>query len=331
MSEETAVAISAPVGGDAHVAVDAPSLVPAGDTDTGGEAMAGEEAAPGEETSNKESAFVGNYEEPDYEQFLDETGDSIEEPTSDDLNLDPPELSALPELDSIPGVEALKVEPTVESPESPAKVVEEVAATEEPAEPETPVETLSQEKVTENLEKMLGSLADHYKFSDSEAADIDEVDAKLSDILPKLAAKIHRDALLQSYGLVMQAMPNVVGSSIDQNAAAAKAEGDFFGRWPGLKDHSDVSLKAIQSYRTANPGADMNTVIEKAGAHAMIDLGFNPMDTGTQPIVEEVKPIAPPTPAHPGGSAGSPEMKRSYEENVYADIVSKDAIESRGG
>jgi len=278
--------------------------------------------------------FVGAFEEPDYAQFEDLGGDEIL-PEADDL-LDPPEAEEVAAAETQTPEEIIEETAKVEETSEPTGLKEEVKeeiVSPEPAAPATPEPTAEEMKTAndERVAQYMEQLAAQYAFTEDEAANLNDVDAKPSDYLPKLLAKAHMNALVQARQLMMNTVPDMVTETSQHNIDATKAEDSFFGRWPDLKGHEEKVTASIQAYKSVNPDADMEQVIEGAGALTMVSLG-KPLE-GKPPanVSKVVTPVPPPPPAATGGGTGEiGRPQASYEERVYSEFVNDDQRLAKG-
>ena len=289
----------------------------------------GEETSPSEKSNGPD--FVGTFEEPDYTQFEDLGGDEIL-PGADD-SLDPPEFEEVAAAETQTPEEKVEekakaeddIKPT-ESPEVKAEIVPPEPVALETSDPTA--EEISAAR-NEGMSQILDSLETHYKFSEEEAAKINDVDSKPSDYLPRLLAMAHRNALLQSNALMQKNVPDMVTATSKENIAASKAEDSFFGRWPALKGNEDKAFASIKAYKDVNPDADMEAVIEGAGTLAMVSLG-KALETPAASSVSDI-PMPPPPPAGTGGGTGeTSRTPASYEERVFGEFVDEDQRIAKG-
>ena len=183
---------------------------------------------------------------------------------------------------------------------------------------------------TEQMTQVMEQLTSQYTFTEEEAATINDVDSKPSEYLPKLLAKAHMNALVQSQQMLRKTVPDMVTETSQQNIASSKAEDSFFSRWPDLKGHEEKAFASIQAYKSVNPDADMAGIIEGAGTLAMISVGKS-LEGSNTPDKEVVIPDPPPPPAGTGGGTGETgRSPASYEERVFDQLVNEDRNLARG-
>ena len=205
-------------------------------------------------------------------------------------------------------------EPTPPQPPATATAIPPTATAETPAEPFD---------FAKHREAFVPKLAELYKLSDDE---VEAFRTNPGEILPKIAANLHYEVQAAVFSSVLQSLPQVLDMAFNQRKAVDEADNAFYSRWPKLKEgaHLETVTNAIRAYRTANPKAPMDKVIEQAGLMAMISLGLNPQEAvaavpATAPAVAApVSPLAPRpagigaaghvTPQQPGGG---------LEENIF--------------
>jgi len=232
-----------------------------------------------------------------------------------------------PEEPPVEEVSASEAKPEVEE-EVPTEVVAEAEETppEPVVEPEPEVTKVpTQEELKgmydEHRAKTLPELEKLFTLSDEQAAALDEQPSK---IIPQLAGQMMYDTMLSTYNAVMSALPTVVGTYLAASTTAEKAQGQFFDRWPDLQkpQASKVVSAAIQAYRSANPRAPLDDVIQGAGVMAMINLGLDPMKKA-EPEISPAKPKPrPPKPAAPRGQTPIPPKPSGESEgNFFSDLA----------
>ncbi len=295
----------------------------------------------------------GDFETPDFSDIFDsfEGDEPVVEPSSppaaEETQETPPEETpaetpADAEQSEVPEeTPEQKEEPKEEAPEKEETSEKKPEETSEP-EPE-PVKMPTAEELqgmyTEHRTKTLPELEKMFQLSEEDAAALNENPAKH---LPKLAAKMQYDTMLSTYNALMAAMPSVVNRLISVSNDSASAEEKFFDMWPDLKEGRQVAEQAIRAFRSANPRADIETVMKQAGVMAMIQLGKDPqaaMRQGQQapagnvsapaptqqPTQQPAKAI-PPKPVSPHGSTQTaPPSAKSDDDNVFGDLL--DAFE----
>lgn len=281
----------------------------------------------------------GNFVDPDFSELSEFVDNGEEEAPAKDAELDAakPTEETPPVSDETQGKEEKPVEVEVKPEETPAEVPTEtppVAASEEdpPPTPTPEPEPAPEVKVPtkEEMQGMYDQFRDEtlpvleklYAMDDDLAAAYDE---NPKEVLPKIAAQIHYDAMMSSYNAVMAAVPSVIGRYIKAATLANNAENEFVKAWPQLNDKKfeNVVRTAVQSYRQSNPNANLADVIQKAGTLAMINAGLK-LDAP----VAEVKPKPAPKPAMPVSPSGqvnveAPVVPGAGSDNVF-DQLSED-------
>jgi hypothetical protein len=167
--------------------------------------------------------------------------------------------------------------------------------------------------VGKHREAFLPKLAELYKLTDQEVADIQ---TNPGEAMPKLAAKLHYEVQLAVHQGMLQILPHLMGNYMESERSRNKNEEAFYTRWPELKEavgkdpKNEANIQeAIRSFKTLNPRATLGDVIEKAGLLAMISMGIPPRVA--QAIQQGQIPAPVATPAHvpiPGRPAGTGAM-----------------------
>lgn len=238
----------------------------------------------------------------------------------------------LPEQEETPQAEEQEIEAVSEETEQPeaeekGELPEPVEAQAEPepakeeASPE-PVKVPTKEELTGMYDKFREESLPHleklYEMDEETATAFDE---NPREVLPKIAAKLHFDAMMSTYNAVTAAMPSLVGQVVKAMEISNSAEQAFYEAWPDLKQASpQVVETAVKSYRAANPTAKLDQVIQNAGRLAMINAGLDPTP---KPKVDPTPKAQPPRPAAPGGTNPTPppRPKAPGSENVFAELT----------
>ena len=259
-----------------------------------------------------------------------------------DLELEEPDFAAITaSVENDEEEEVLPVEPVAEAeaapveeapPEEPPAEVEVSESEKAPEVEEPPVEVAAEDKETPpvleavpdiepikvpTMEELQGMYKDHreatlpkleeiFTLTEEEAAALDEQPSKM---IPKLAGQMMYDTMFSTYNAILAALPTVIGTVLKASNSADVAESQFFTAWPDLtgKKADPVVSAAIQAYRSANPRADLNDIIQGAGVMAMINLGLDPMKKKEEkPAAKPAVRAAPAKPAAPRGSPAAP-------------------------
>ena len=245
------------------------------------------------------------------------------EETTEEVETPPEETPAeeTVETESTAETETSEEQEQAATAETPAEEVE----VEQPPEVKVPTKEELEGMYEDHRKQMLPQLEQTFQLTEEEAAALDEAPSKM---LPKLAARMAYEVLLSSYNANVAAMPSIVNRLISVSQTAQKAEGNFYTRWPDLKDgkHAAAVKTAVQAYRSANPRATANEVIEKAGLMAMIQVGLDPTKVGKTESAPASKPaVKPPAkPAAPRGTtqtAPPPAKDRESSGNLFGDLA----------
>lgn len=272
------------------------------------------------------------FEEPDFSaisNFADSEDEEDDSSTVDatsteevDDEVKPEETPATPP--KVEGNEGQSPTPEVkaEEPKKEETPQPEVKAEETPAQPEIKMPTREELEgmYTKHREETLPTLEKLYQLTQEEAEAFNE---KPEEVLPKLAARLHYDAMLSNYNAVMAALPSVVQQVMEASRVANEAETAFFGEWPELKDpkYATAVKSAVRAYRSSKPDATREDVIKGAGTLAMVQLGLERKPQQQAPQTPTAPRTLPPKPAAPSGSAPTPPSRTPQEEdNVFAEL-----------
>ena len=198
---------------------------------------------------------VNAYEDVDFSALSEFVDGTEPEP------LPEPEAEVTPEESD---EELVAVSEETEKPESeqqeeipePEQAAAEPAKEEAEPEPEPePVKVPTREELEGMYEQFrtdsLPQLEKLYEMDEETAAAFDE---NPHQVLPKIAARLHFDAMMSTYNAVTAAMPSLVGQVVKAMETANSAESAFYDAWPDLKSAKpEVVQTAVRSYRQANP------------------------------------------------------------------------------
>ena len=236
--------------------------------------------------------------------------------------------------------------PAEETP-APVQAESQPVESEQPSE-ETPVATetpaqetpMTQEEIQAALQQRrdaaLPELAKVYHIDEELAQQIDDLEAKPSEYLPKLFAALHYNVSMAAAQQQQQNLPEVVQQISQRNIQAQRLEDRFYERHGHLKGREDAVITAIQQVRATNPKIETDALIDAAGNLATIALGLSaeqpaspaapaPAAPTPTPAQAPETPPAPAMPIQPGGSAADMRTgPQSYEEEVFAAFVDEE-------
>lgn len=94
------------------------------------------------------------------------------------------------------------------------------------------------------------------------------------EVVPKLAARLFLDVYESVMRGMHQSVPAMMQASQAYESKAQKAETDFYGKWPMLKNeqYQKTVLELGSAYRRANPNASTEDFITNVGAAAVVAL-----------------------------------------------------------
>ena len=285
---------------------------------TGGETAGGEPAEP----SDSGSDF-------DWDSLLEEEGGGSEGEEPAAAEPEPQEAEPQPQEQEEPAPE-----PTPE--EEPAPAAAEQEEQEAPAaEPqEEPQPAPSAEEIEQQLTSQYGLSQEDVQAIQSNPEE------NLPKILPKLAARVHMQVQQQMAQGLQQHLPQFIEQHQRYVQQRQEAVNTFWNRWPGLKGQDEATIaRLMQAYRSSNPKASRDELIEDVGAMAAVKLkipvekakgreqkGQSGQSTPAAPAAQ-----TPPPPPAPGGSArpvseSQPAQPANTFESLAEDILREDSI-----
>lgn len=256
------------------------------------------------------------------------------------------EPEAQPAVEPAEGGEAA-AEPAAEEPAEPQQPAPEAepAPAQEPS-PEPAAEQpapLSPEEYNrffnETRDAAIEQLTGHYALNDEMAEELEEAPEKA---LPRMAARLHFDIMVQTLNAVANQLPAAFESYMHSRDDNAKSEDAFFNAWPGLKSQDRSAIARIsQAYRQSNPNASMEQFIQEVGTMASVALKV-PLEAAPQAPAAGGNGATPPpavaatpapeaesrpfVPAGGGGAArgGAPGGPTNPYEQVDAELFEDD-------
>lgn len=263
---------------------------------------------------------LGGFEEPDYAELV------ALEPQLREKEEEPPPAPPAPVPPSTEAAAPTPPTPPVEPPVVPSAPVAAVGTppaapvVEPPAQPAAPAPEPPQPAVdpAEMLRQIDEALLKRYTLDPEEAGNLDKLDARPSEYLPKMLAKVHREAFVSATEAAMARVPEMVAQVLQQRAREQELETQFYTRWGELKGQEQVVIPAIQALRTLNPQIAIGDLIEQAGAIAMVRLGKG-VQAPTPPAAPASN-VTPFRPMAPGGGGSPPPPKQSADERMFAEM-----------
>lgn len=250
----------------------------------------------------------------------------------------PPAAAAPP----VPTAPAQPQSPGTVQPQQPAQPAQPQAAAPAAPQPGEAAQPQEQPLTPANIEaayakyreQILPQLEKQYALSPEQAEALSE---NPGVEVPKLLAQMHYNVQVAAFTGIMSQLPTIVQSLLTQNNAIQEAEGKLYSRFPALRDpkHAKALDSVLKVYRTANPNATTQEMIEKGGMMAMLSLGL-PLDTPQAPTPPAApgmpgSPAAPPQAARPAGtgSAGGPRLNTQGGRSVWDEIAEEIVAESQ--
>lgn len=228
--------------------------------------------------------------------------------------------------------------PPVAAAAPPTPPAEPAAGQPPPQAPETPAPGAPPElTIEQHREKFLPQLAKLYQLSDAE---VESLRVDPGKALPELASKLHYEVQMATYQGIVSVLPQLISQAIKGHETSSTHEGQFFAKWPALKDAiskdpkvQEVIVNAISSFKQLNPKASLEDTIARAGLLAMMTLKL-PLDlqppaatNGAAGAPQAVVPQASTAPARPPGVGATghvpnaPAPGAGDEANIFAEIA----------
>lgn len=211
-------------------------------------------------------------------------------------------------------------------PQPPAQPVAEQPVQPQPSQPVlTPEQQewlrqqqLAQQQTLRSAQRQqaIDNLAQSYKL---EAADAEAFDVNPSEVLPKLAARLHVAVLEQVMPLVAQMIPQQVQQVQTESNSAREVKDSFFRDYPELKEHEAQVTQFAMVWRQMNPDVPLDKAKKAIGDHMRIALGLHNPAAAPPPSQQ---PPPPPAGRQPRSGNEKPRKQSAWDsfvEEVMAD------------
>lgn len=183
------------------------------------------------------------------------------------------DLDEVPEAPTAPTAQPVKTAPQPPAAQPPVAPT----APQPEAQPQAPAEhPVTAEQITQqfrqwrqNAEQVLSN--SHYNLNQEDA---NQLNIDPGQVIPKLMSRVYLDAVTAAVNVISQALPYTVMNTIDAHNGYQKNEDEFFGEWPGLKDHHAEVIRTGQVFRHLNPRASKADFIRSVGAQVAMSLGL---------------------------------------------------------
>ena len=234
--------------------------------------------------------------------------------------------------------QAAEAEPTTEesTPETAIQPeqtpTEQQAQTEQPQQPQQPTQEQQQpqqpqwdpEEAARQVEAWEKSLEPAYAISQEDA------DLLLTDpdkVLPRMAARLHRNVMESVMHSFQQFVPSVVHATVHQREAVNQAKETFYSKWPDLRQHEQLVEQVATMQRQLNPQLSMEELHRQVGLQASVMLQL-PIPGVTDQAPAETPPADPnvqpapqtPPPPPPRGAGHVPPPPRP-PQNPYTQLA----------
>ena len=267
---------------------------------------------PAEEPKVEEEVTPAPEEEisPEAQKAQDEWDDLLEE----DIDLDDVPAEETPEeVKLVTEEDEKEVVPEVETPPEPEPVAEIPPVVEPPKSEEVPAtEEVKPEKTAEEMAEIRQTarvaatteLAGKFKLSDEQ---VEKWATAPNEVIPEMLANMYVNIYESIMGGMLQQLPTMISSSVQQSTVQEKAETQFYDAWPQLAKHKAIVERIAANYGTVNPGMSLEDSIKEIGAQAWVAARL-PLDELIAHTAPAADAPAPPPPAPKGrvpASAGN--------------------------
>lgn len=181
--------------------------------------------------------------------------------------------------------------------------------------------------VEQGREKFVDALATTaYRLSSEDA---DALIADPAAAVPKMLARAHVNIVQNVLRTIGAQMPHLVGGLLEARKKNAEYEDAFFAKWPQLDRVKDerVIRQLAAAYRTANPAAPSDELIQMVGAQAVVALGR----LQAQAPVSPVQPIPRQQGFRPAAANSPPAQVQQTTTNPFEAMAEAMLSEDRGG
>lgn len=229
--------------------------------------------------------------------------------------------------------EATEAPVAVQAPQNPpvASPDQQQTSVQQPAQavqqPQTQVEQPQQlpqgVSPEEQLAQYENALVQGYALSEEDAV---ALLTQPETVFPKLAKNLHMNVMREVQNQMqhmMQAVPQMMKFEAERVAREESAKTDFFGVWPGLKDHYQAVVGNAHMVRRANPNATREQIVEMAGTLTAMGLGLDPT-TLRGNAQRQVSQVQAQRPVRPIGPAGSPAGVPQKPQNTFSQFADED-------
>lgn len=160
---------------------------------------------------------------------------------------------------------------------------------------------------------------------------VEEIQATPEVTIPKLMARVYLDAAEAATLGVMENLPRVIASTMQNMRDAEAAETDFYKAWPALdrtKHHTAV-MQLATAYRQLNPNTSKDDFIKFVGSQAIVALGLT---HAAPPAAAPAIPAAPVAPPFRPLASSAPATRPAQPAQVspFAQFAEEDLAYDRG-
>lgn len=145
-------------------------------------------------------------------------------------------------------------------------------------------------------------------------------------VVPMLAANLQVALLEDVSNMVMRQLPGLISQIGQQSRQSGEAEQAFFTKWPKLKEHRSEVEQALVAYRSVNPKATFQELVERVGmlVHMTKGIPFDAPGMQPAPIMAPVAVQQAFVPAQPGGGGGAlPAANQGGDGNFFSALANE--------
>lgn len=151
-------------------------------------------------------------------------------------------------------------------------------------------------------------------------ADARRLISEPEQVLPRLAATVHVNAVKDIGRMVAQQLPAMIAAGVQQHLQSHRAEMEFFGKFPQLNrpEFRPTVERAISMTRQMNPSADRDTVMREGAVLAANLIRSGHRARGNVPAPPQRSGVVPYSPATPNGGVQVP--MNPQRSNAFTDL-----------
>lgn len=214
-----------------------------------------------------------------------------------------------------------EVQPSVGQP--PEQSLQPPVQPQTPQEPQAPVGPTAEE-LQAQANAVRQQLVQSYTLDETALAQFEE---NPGEVLSTMAANLHMRVIQDITRGVMNTLPQIITTVVENQKRGQELEKQFFDKWPKLADRKAEAIEVAKLYRNVRKDLGPEAFIQEAGMHAMVLLGI-PLDQAPQessigvvpsPQTPPVPPVQRGAPVIPGGAQPQRNLFEVLSEEDIAD------------